>query len=286
MYVLFLSALPSCNDDDPTGPADFIIANGDVNLSARLWLPGAATYPVIIIVEGTASSRKENFESRAEFFIENGMAVLTYEKRGYFNSTGTRVVPTVANSPETFALLSSDLLAAVEFLKTSRHIDPTRIGLICSDLGVWIGTLAQAHSSDIYCAVNLVGAATSVGVKEYYASLSGNDPSGNNLSQHSAAQIDSLVALYTGPQGFDPLPSLKQLTQPQLWLMGGQDFLYPTRQSVAILNDLITTHRKKIDIVVEYNANHALYDIVERERLLQGDLLASWLGEQFFLTHE
>jgi len=283
VFLIFSACLFQCKED-VEGPhsQDFNVENEGANLAARLWLPGSGKYPVVINVEGSSTLAKESFANRAEFYNENGMAVLAYDKRGFFKSTGARLTPTTANSIETFGLLSSDLLAIVAFLKNHPNIEGGKIGLICSDQGVWIGTLAQASNSDISCAINLLGTATSVGVQEYYSQLAKSDANGNNLSSLSAAEIDALVSGFNGFHGFDPLPYLQDIGAPQFWLMGGVDFRYPTRQSVAILNNLISSKGRNIEIVVEPNANHVLFDVVNNKQLLQGDLLAAWFMEKFF----
>ncbi len=128
----------------------------------------------------------------------------------------------------------------------------------------------------------MVGSATSVGIENYYSQLTGNDLHGNNLSDLTIQEIDSLVSLYDGPQGFDPLPYLKEIDNEQLWVFGELDFGNPTRQSTAILNDLINTANKDISMVVVPNANHSLIDITNNHPFEIGDLVAPWLLEKIF----
>lgn len=272
---------PGCQDREITGPPSgagtFMVPNGNITLATKVWLPGTQKYPAMIIVEGSASDPKESFEANAALLTANGVAVIAYDKRGHFESTGPELVPTLANSVLTFRFLASDLIAVARYLKSHQNIDSTRIGIFCSSQGAWIGALAQALDPTFKYAINLVGSATSVGIEDYYSQLSGNDVHGNNLSSLTAHEIDSLVALYNGPPGFDPLPYLKEINNPQLWILAEKDFGNPTRQSVAILNHLVTTLNKNIEIIVVPNANHDLYDIVANQQITPAPLVGPWL---------
>ena len=63
-----------------------------------------------------------------------------------------------------------------------------------------------------------------------------------------------------GPSGFDPLPYLKQMTMPGLWLFGTADDRTPVPESVAILNAL-KADGHDITIHVFPNAGHGLLDV-------------------------
>jgi len=280
LATIFVSALlANCKEEEsgpPSGPGNFVVTNGNINLATKLWLPGNEKYPVVIIVEGSQADPKEEFEANALAFTVGGMAVLAYDKRGHFESTGPELTPTVANSMLTFRFLASDVVSIVEFLKTHQNIDSKKIGLFCSSQGVWVGAQAQALTDDIAFAVNVNGSATSVGIEDYYSQLTGNDLNGNNLSGLTISEIDAKVTQYEGPHGFDPLPYLHDITSSQLWILGEMDFGNPTRQSVVILNNLITTMKKDITIIVVPNANHSLIDITNNQQISIGELVTPW----------
>ncbi len=140
---IFLSCSVNDDSDIPFGSGNFTVSNGNIDLATRLWLPGNDKYPVMIIVEGSAADPKEDFEPNAKLLTENGIAVLAYDKRGHFSSTGPTLVPDVANSILTFRFLASDLISIVDFLKTHKNVDESQIGVFCSSQGVWICAEAQ-----------------------------------------------------------------------------------------------------------------------------------------------
>ncbi len=237
------------NNETPENAKEFIISNEEIEISSKLWFPEADKYPVIIVVPEDIYP-KEQFSTSTKVFLENGIGVIAYDKRGTFKSSGDAITPTIENSKESIELMSSDLLALVSYLKSMPNIDPKKIGLFCTGEGSWICSKAQALDSQIALSVNIVGSSTSFGIQKYYSQLSGNDLDGNNLSEYSILQIDSLVNNYSGPSGFDPFPDLKSISTPQLWILGELDFKNPTRQSVLILNELIFEYQKEIDLLV------------------------------------
>jgi dienelactone hydrolase len=83
----------------------------------------------------------------ADFFVANGIAALTYDKRGTGESDGDFTMD--------FRQLARDVVAAVEYLKTRTDIDAGRIGLSGYSQGGWVGPLAASMSSDVrYVIVN------------------------------------------------------------------------------------------------------------------------------------
>ena len=82
------------------------------------------------------------------------------------------------------------------------------------------------------------GPTTTVGETDDWATLAGqseSQPSGTRAAM--LAQVRS-----AGPSGFDPLPSIRQLQIPMLWLFGSDDRNVPTTLCLERLQPLGSSH--------------------------------------------
>src|SRR5262249_6203847 len=88
----------------------------------------------------------------ADYLTRRGIAVLRVDDRGVGGSTGKTMESTTADFAE-------DVLAGVEFLKSRKEIDGSKIGLIGHSEGAIIGPLVASRSKDIAFIVMLAGTA-------------------------------------------------------------------------------------------------------------------------------
>ena len=82
------------------------------------------------------------------------------------------------------------------------------------------------------------GPTTTVGETDYWGQLAGQSespPSGTRVAM--LAQVRA-----SGPSGFDPVPALRSLTIPVLWMYGSDDRNVPTELCVDRLRTLRTGH--------------------------------------------
>src|SRR5208282_3620575 len=95
--------------------------NGEVTLGGTLFLPaGSKPRAAVVIFHGSGPQARDSF--MGHWFAEQGIACLTYDKRGVGESTGD--FQKVA-----FPTLVDDGLAAISFLKARADIDAHRIGV-------------------------------------------------------------------------------------------------------------------------------------------------------------
>jgi dienelactone hydrolase len=204
-------------------PAAF--ADGGVRIAGRLFLPvDKGPFPAVVIVPGSVPAHRDTYDLWALFFASRGFAVLTYDKRGVGDSSGTYVrEPTDANLHN----LASDALAGVAWLRGRRDIDPSRIGLSGGSQAGWVVALAASQSRSVRFAALQSGPAMSVGHQLAYSALTkdgGVDPSDAQI--HAA--LDGVP-----DSGFDPRPALGALTIPVLWQLGTVDKRMYTPESIA-----------------------------------------------------
>lgn len=124
--------------------------SGDITLFGRLDMPdgrGPDPFPAIVLVHDSEVTAATDFFYANDFFAANGIAALTFDKRGTGRSGG-------AHSSD-FEELAGDVLAAVAYLRSRPDIDGSRIGLSGYGQGGRVGPLAASKTDDVrYVIVN------------------------------------------------------------------------------------------------------------------------------------
>lgn len=216
----------------PAVPLPQTFQNGDVGLAFSLDLPaGAGPFPAVVLGHGSGRVTRDQLGFLASRFTSLGFAVLRFDKRGVGESTGTFVFVGTQDSPTVFAELASDVAAGVRFLRTRPEIDPRRIGLAGGSQAGWILPLAARELGDIAFMVLLAGPVCSVGLEIYYSDLA-------ERTTRPLAEIHALLPGFKGPHGFDPLPALRSIDTPALWLLGLEDRSIPIPTTTANLQML------------------------------------------------
>ena len=210
-----------------------------------------------------------------------GLAVLTYDKRGVGESTGTYVNVGTARSIEMFGLLADDALAGVHAIKDRPDVDASRIGLGGASQAGWITPLAASRSRAVAFVVILSGPAVTVGEEMEYSRLAGADP--GSIKGLPDAEIDRRMREFTGPHGFDPVPVLEQMATPSLWIEGERDRSVPMAQTLATL-DRIRESGRPITIVRLPGADHSLRNPVTGERPDFWPQVRVWLAERKIIS--
>jgi pimeloyl-ACP methyl ester carboxylesterase len=137
---------------------DVRFANGDVQLAGILISPfgrDREKHPAIILVHGSGPLNREWMLPYARFLIRHGIAVLSYDKRGVGASTGDWKTSSLDD-------LTSDVVAAFDYLKTRGDIDHKQIGLLGVSQAGWIMPLAAVRAKDIAFLISVSGAGVPV----------------------------------------------------------------------------------------------------------------------------
>ncbi|MCI0403200.1 MAG: alpha/beta fold hydrolase [Acidobacteria bacterium] len=134
-------------------PAEY--RNGDVKLSGTLIRPRTpGRHPAMAMIHSSGAQSRNGpagyFRLIANLVAARGVAVLLYDKRGVGTSSGDWTTAS-------FDDLAGDVLAAVEWLKRHKDIDPARIGLWGLSQGGWLAPLVASKTHDLAFLV-LVGA--------------------------------------------------------------------------------------------------------------------------------
>jgi uncharacterized protein len=156
-----------------------------------------------------------------------------------------------------FELLTADAVGAVQAARSFAGIDPDQVGFAGASQAGWIAPQAAVDSGQVAFV-----ALASPGVLRYsivheYERFTGGEESGK--PRPSEQEIAKKIAS-TEPAGYDPLPALRKLKGPALWLFGGADRNIPPRQSAAQLRRIKAKQHKDWTVIVYPGAGHGLFD--------------------------
>ncbi len=225
-----------------------------VTMAGELWLPEKkGPHPAIVLGHGSGRAQKHHGNAMARHFVQMGFAVLTHDKRGVGGSGGTYVQRYNA-SESNLTLLAKDISAGVNFLKARDDIDQSQIGLWGVSQAGWILPIVTDLQPDIKFTILISGPTVTVGEENHYSNLTGDGRVDSGLTR---AEMSARLK-EKGPYGFDPIPFLKQMNMPGLWLLGDADKSIPIPETVAILDDLIKKEKKPFTYTVFDKANHGL----------------------------
>jgi dienelactone hydrolase len=131
---------------------DVRFTHGDVQLAGTLIKPATGEpHPAVVLVHASGNADRGQILPYARFLVSHGMAVLGYDKRGVGQSTGNW-------NEASFDDLAGDAVAAVEYLKTRRDIDPAQIGLMGLSQAGWVMPLAANRVKDLAFLISIAGA--------------------------------------------------------------------------------------------------------------------------------
>lgn len=244
----------------PPAVEQLTLQSREASLRAVLHRPDApGRHPAVVLVHGSGQVTADHMlRWTSQRFIDMGIAVLAYDKRGVGESSGFYTGIGPANSDHMFSLLADDALAGIAALKAMPAIDGAQLGLFGSSQGGWIAPLAASRGPDVRFVISLSGPAVTVGEENAYSFLAGADP--GSRQGLSDAEIEAQFARFTGPHGYDPFPVLRSLETPSLWIIGERDRSIPVRKTLDNLGLLVRDDARPITIHAAAAADHGMRD--------------------------
>ena len=227
--------------------------SGGTTLAGTLTLPhGPGPHPAVALVHGSGPTGRDDVGVYAPYFVSRGLAVLAYDKRG-IGMSGGAYAGERASEPaiESYA---RDAQAAARFLAAQPGVDRDRVGLSGVSQAGWIMPRAAAREPAVRFLVLLVSPAVTQGESDLYGSLTGQ---GARRVDRADVELQVRAA---GPSGVDPLPSIRRLSIPALWVYGGLDLHVPTAISVERLRPLAGAQGHDFTIEVLPRGDHGLVD--------------------------
>jgi pimeloyl-ACP methyl ester carboxylesterase len=196
--------------------------------------PGPGPFPAVVWVHGSGEALRLTWSGATlvQTLVNSGFAVLSYDKRGVGASTGE----CCPGDDGHFNLLAADAAAAYHALVARPEVDPGRAGFVGASQAGWVVTLAVSRLNAPVGFTALVDApVVSRGQEELFSRLTGEEGDAGARAV-DRSMVDEVRE--AGTSGFDPLPSLRGMGSPGLWLYGDQDRSQPTALDVEILADL------------------------------------------------
>jgi dienelactone hydrolase len=123
-------------------------------LHGRLLVPRCAgPHPAVVYIQGSGPVDRHNGPFQT-FLLQQGVAVLSYDKRGYTTDKDAWHEPDLSQ-------LAADAAAAVRFLATQPGIDAHRIGIFGVSQAGWIAPAAAVEAKGVAFLILRAGAAVS-----------------------------------------------------------------------------------------------------------------------------
>lgn len=210
-----------------------------VTLAGSILTP-VKTVAAVVIVHGSDPVKREmEFAKR---LAKEGIAVLTYDKRGVGESGGVYAGPSVGtNNIDTtnLNLLSHDANAAVNTFRSYLKNKKTPIGLVGFSQAGWIIPIAASKNPQIEFMV-LFSCPTITTLEQLRFQFYTN---GNNNFWENHTESDAREHIENDPDRYqfaatDPKKSLNNLSIPGLWLFGEKDIQIPVKLCIEQLNTL------------------------------------------------
>jgi uncharacterized protein len=236
-------------------------------IAGTLYLPKSeGRDPALVWVHGAGAETRLRWGPFLRPFIEAGLAVASFDKRGVGESDGKCCPGDTGH----FNLLTADAVGSVRAVSRAPGVDPGRVGLFGASAAGWIVPRAAVDSGHVAFAVLAAPGIVTFGQEHRYERLTGG-----YRSDKPFPSKEEIAKKLGGPSGFDVVPDLRRMDVPTLWLLGGRDQEIPLDQSLAILKRL-QAQGKDYTIHVYPRANHGLFDIPPTDRRALPDTLA-WL---------
>ncbi|QLC66736.1 alpha/beta hydrolase [Flavobacterium sp. LPB0248] len=210
-----------------------------ISLAGTVFIPNNVQAAVVIVHGSGQEKRMTDF---ATTLANNGIAVLTYDKRGVGESGGIYAGPEVGTNNVDFSnlnLLSLDVSAAVNTLSKSLSNNKISIGLIGGSQAGWIIPLAAEKNKKVKFMTIFSGALITVKEQLRFQFYTNGDK--NFWETHSEEEARKHV--FNDPDKYefvdtDPKGILSKLSIPGIWIFGGKDIQVPTNLSIEYLDAL------------------------------------------------
>jgi uncharacterized protein len=221
------------------GIEDVEFRSGDITLSGTLVLPPNIVAAVVVV---HGSGQQKRMTPFAQALASQGIASLTYDKRGVGKSGGVYAGPEVGTNnvdPANLNLLADDAAAAVRDLVRRLPRDHVPVGLIGGSQAGWIIPLAATRNPKIEFMVLWSGPIVTTLEQLRFQFLT--EAKADFWDHHSEAEVREHIR--SDPDRYkitdtDPCEALQKLSIPGLWLFGGRDVLVPTSLSIERLQAL------------------------------------------------
>jgi pimeloyl-ACP methyl ester carboxylesterase len=203
-------------------------------------------FAAVVIVHGSDPVKREM--TFAKQLAAQGIAVLTYDKRGVGASGGVYVGPSVGTNnidSTNLNLLSQDASEAINTFRTFLKNEELPIGLIGFSQAGWIIPLTAEMNKNVDFMVIFSGPVITTLEQlrfQFYTN-------GDELFWNTHTESDVREHIKTAPDKYqfvetNPHVQLSNLTIPGLWIFGGKDIQIPVEICMENLDKLTVVGKK------------------------------------------
>ncbi|MBS7255053.1 alpha/beta hydrolase family protein [Flavobacterium branchiicola] len=240
-FLMLLFSVPSCVfaiSSNVTIKEIKFVSEG-VSLAGTIFTPNKIQAAVVIVHGSGQEKRMIDF---ATILANNGIAVLTYDKRGVGESGGVYAGPEVGTNNVDFAnlnLLSLDVSTAVNTLSKFLLNDQIPIGLTGGSQAGWIIPLAAEKNKKVKFMTIFSGALITVKEQLRFQFYTNGDQ--NFWDTHS--EEEARKHIFNDPDRYEFIDTntnaiLSKLSIPGFWIFGGKDIQVPVKLSMEYLEKL------------------------------------------------
>lgn len=210
-----------------------------VTLAGTLFRP---EHPVAAVVVVHGSGQEKRMSRFAALLAKDGIAALTYDKRGVGQSGGVYVGPEVGSNNvdhANLALLAADANAAVGVLSARLSADPRPVGLLGYSQAGWVIPIAAQKNRAVKFMVLFSGPVATTREQLRFQFFTEGNPA--FWETHSEAEARKHISGDADRYEFvdtDPRDALAKLSIRGLWLFGGKDVQAPVQLSIERLDAL------------------------------------------------
>jgi uncharacterized protein len=245
--------------------------------------PGEGRRPAVTFAHGSGPAPRAWLAALALFYADQGLVTLACDKRGIGQSGGE--YPGEGANAISLDAYARDVEALARWLARQPEVDPARLGISGGSQAGWIMPLAASREAAVRWIVTLVGPTYTTDEDGVYGQLAGQ---GNSVPTVSDEEIEAEMRRSRG--GFDPLPSIRALRIPAIWLYGGRDRHVSTRIALERLEPVARESGRDFSYSVFPRANHGLIEtetpyslqpeVARSSRFAEGlwATIASWLN--------
>jgi pimeloyl-ACP methyl ester carboxylesterase len=235
-----------------------------------------------VFAHGSGPAPRSYNSINALYFNHLGIATLSCDKRGIGQSGGT--YPGEFPSASAVDQYARDVEAQARFLAAQPEIDAARVGVAGASQAGWIVPLAVVREPALRFMIGFVSPTLTQGETDLWATL--NDQ-GQSPPTRADEDMEAEVRR-AGPSGVDPMPSIRVLKVPALWLFGGKDRTVPSRLCVERLDPVTREPGRDLSYRVFPGGTHGLVltqngllaEQARSSRMVDGlyDTLRDWLA--------
>jgi dienelactone hydrolase len=222
---------------NPVIKQDIIINSEGVNLAGTIYRPKNA-YASVVVVHG--SGQETRMTEFAEFLANNGISVLTYDKRGVGKSGGVYAGPEVGtNNVDSLNinLLAKDARAALNKIKN--YSNGTPIGLLGFSQAGWIIPIAANNNLLVnFMVLFSCPTITTLEQLRFQFYTNGNTDFWVNHTEEDARNHIKNDSDRYQFMSTDPKVALRNISAPSLWLFGEKDIQIPVKLCIEQINTL------------------------------------------------